>query len=98
MNWAKDKRMEDAVAAWDRLQASGEKGKLMREFAASRHIPHQTFQRYATADLSKRQKLGCQAGRKALVKRTNAEFIIQHTVRHDRANTGRQVREIIGNI
>ena len=40
MNWAKDKRMEDAVAAWDRLQASGEKGKSMREFAASRRIPH----------------------------------------------------------
>ena len=61
-------------------------------------IPHQTFQKYATADKSKRQKLGGQVGRRSLVTKSNAEFIIQHSIRHYRANTARQVREIVSNL
>ena len=80
--------MAKAVAEWDSLQAAGSNSTSMRQFATLKKIPHQTFQKYATADKSKRQKLGGQVGRRSLVTKSNAEFIIQHSIRHYRANTG----------
>ena len=51
-------------------------------------VPINAFYKYVDPDLSVRRKLGSQVGQQSKVSEENAKFMVQHTIRADRANAG----------
>ena len=87
INWSTSDVMKDAVEEWDRVK--GTEGALkMKEFAITKSIPYNTFQKYVHSDPSKRRKVGTSCGVKSIVPLETSEFLIQTTIRADRANEG----------
>ena len=88
-NHSKDDKMKKAVEEWDAIKAKNLPfPPSMAEHANKNGIKVKTFEKYACSDRSKRRKIGSQSGRKSIVSEDNAEFLIQHTIRADRANEG----------
>ena len=57
-----------------------------------------TFEKYTHPDPSKRRTFDRGMGRPSNVSNQNAEFLVQHTIRNDRANTGLTKTDIIQNL
>ena len=65
------------------------------KFAHSKGILLYTFQKCACKDKAKRQKVGVQAGRKAIASANNTSFLYDIVVREDQANDGLNRQESI---
>ena len=92
-----DDKMGEAVGEWDRIKILPNR-PTKKAFAKSRGINPHSFQKYAHNDLSKRRTSGSKAGRPSIVTDGNAEFVIQHAIRADRANDGFTASQVIHNL
>ena len=86
MNHSNDQKMQKTVADWDAHSREGRPSKAL--FAKKMGINTRTFHKYVTDDVSKRRKIGGKVGRPSLVTKDSAEFLIQNTIRANRANDG----------
>lgn len=89
--------LKEAVAFYDKQRASGspwKKTSVANKFG----LPSRTFANYAHDNPSKRFKIGAKCGRPSVVPPEVADFIIQTTVRADRANNGLRPKDAIENI
>ena len=89
--------MGEAVGEWDRIKILPNR-PTKKAFAKSRGINPHSFQKYAHNDLSKRRTIGSKAGKPSIVTDDNAEFVIQHAIRADRANDGFTASQVIHNL
>ena len=96
INHSNDQKMQKAVADWDAHPREGSPSKSL--FAKEMGINTQTFQKYVTDDVSKRRKIGGKVGRASLVTKDSAEFLIQNTIRADRANDGHSKFQVMCNL
>jgi hypothetical protein len=89
--------MKEAVESYS--QDQGKEGTMTAAAHAVRwEIPVDTFYKYVHKDPKKRRKLGTHSGRKMLVSEENCEFLVQHTIRADRANDGFTTTQVVANL
>mmetsp|Transcript_38277 Transcript_38277/g.92336 ORF Transcript_38277/g.92336 Transcript_38277/m.92336 type:complete len:312 (-) Transcript_38277:1658-2593(-) len=98
--YEREKELRDAVAFWD--EQKGERddaGKLISKSYVAKlfNFPKRTFCSYVTDNVAERLIPGARKGKNSLVSSDNREFLIQHAIRHDRANEGLSTEQIIAN-
>lgn len=97
---AADPNMVKAVKDWFSTPEN-ERG-MKSKFADKYDVDRRTFSNYVHPDINKRSKLvidgGNERGRPSIVPKTTAEFLVQHTIRHDRANNGLTNTQVAENL
>ena len=68
------------------------------EHAVKHGVTPNAFYKYVDPDPKERRKLGSQVGRKSNVSKENSEFLVQHTIRADRANDGFTQAQVVENL
>ena len=97
INWSTSTTMKEAVESY--FQDQGKEGALTaRAHAVLWKIPVDTFYKYVHKDPKKRRPVGAHTGRKMLVSEENCEFLVQHTIRADRANDGFTTTQVVANL
>jgi hypothetical protein len=61
-------------------------------------IKPRTFSYYVCDNVADRKTIGSKPGKKSIVSAEDANFIVQHTARADRANEGLHCKDIIQNL
>ena len=89
--------LTEAVAYYDQKKAEGDpqkKAAVAKKFGLER----KTFSLYAHDDPNKRMTIGSKPGRPSNVSAEDREFLVQVTVRADKANEGLRPRDVIENL
>ena len=89
--------MANAVEEWFRIK-DAPNAPSKAAFARQKQLKPDTFKKYVHDDPDKRRKLGRHAGRPSLLSEGNSQFLMQHTIRADRANNGLTPAQIIENM
>ena len=79
--------MVNAVEEWFRIK-DAPNAPSKAAFARQKQLKPNTFKKYVHDVPEKRRKLGRHAGRPSLLSESNSQFLLQHTIRADRANNG----------
>ena len=94
-NHAVNDAMAKAVEDWFRIK-DAPNAPSKEAFARQKQVKPDTFCKYYVHnDPDKRRKLGRHAGRPSLLSECNSQFVMEHTIRADRANNGLTPAQII---
>jgi hypothetical protein len=97
-NHAVNDAMAKAVEDWFRIK-DAPNAPSKEAFARQKQVKPDTFCKYYVHnDPDKRRKLGRHAGRPSLLSECNSQFVMEHTIRADRANNGLTPAQIIENM
>ena len=89
--------MANAVKEWFRIK-DAPNAPSKAAFTRQKQLKPNTFKTYVHDVPEKRRKLGRHAGCPSLLSESNSQFLLQHTIRANRANNGLTPAQIIENM